>query len=72
LSQELKDLHDRMGHELEELERTVQLAHSAWEGARHFPEHQEHFSNSLALNLHSFCELPPTRSRGLLASSRQP
>lgn len=47
MTQELRDLHERIGHEFEELERTVQLAESAWEGARRFPDQQEHFLNSL-------------------------
>lgn len=30
MTQELQDLHERIGHEIEELERTVQLAENAW------------------------------------------
>lgn len=48
------DLADRIGRQLEDVERTVRLAPGAWEGARHFPDQQEHFLSSLALNLHSF------------------
>lgn len=32
----------------------MRLAHAAWDGARRFPDEQEHFLSSLALNLHSF------------------
>ncbi|MFQ5596128.1 MAG: hypothetical protein ACE5HA_18455 [Anaerolineae bacterium] len=32
----------------------MQLAPAAWEGARRFPDQQDHFLNSLALSLHSF------------------
>ena len=39
---------------MEDIERTVRLAPGAWEGARRFPDQQDHFLNSLALSLHSF------------------
>jgi hypothetical protein len=54
LSTELADLNERIGWELEDIERTVRLASDAWEGARCFPDQQRHFLNSLALNLHGF------------------
>jgi hypothetical protein len=54
LSTELWDLHNRIVRELEDIERTVQLASDAWEGAHRFPDQRSHFLNSLALNLHSF------------------
>ena len=54
MSDELRYLHERIGQELEDVERTVQIAPAAWGGARHFPDQQEHFLNSLALTLHSF------------------
>lgn len=47
-------MHDRIGNELEDIERTVRLASDAWEGAGRFPDQQDHFLNSLALALHSF------------------
>ena len=50
----LLDLYTRIGDEVEDIERTVQLTLEADEGARHFPDQQVHFLNSLALNLHSF------------------
>lgn len=48
------DLYTRIGHELNDLEKTVQLALEAWQGAQQFPHQQRHFLNSLALNFHSF------------------
>ena len=54
MKNKLRYLHERIGQELEDLERTVQIAPAAWEGARRFPDQQEHFLNSLALTLHSF------------------
>ena len=54
MSTELLDLDERIGREIEDIERTVQLAADAWECVGSFPEQQEHFLNSLALNLHSF------------------
>jgi hypothetical protein len=54
LSAELRDLDDRIGREIEDIERTVQFAADAWKWAGGFPAQREHFLNSLALNLHSF------------------
>ncbi len=54
MSSELLNLHARIGHELKDIEQTVQLALDAWEGTRRFPDQQSHFLNSVALNLHSF------------------
>jgi len=54
LSTELYDLDDRIGREIEDIERTVRLAAEAWKCAGGFPAQREHFLNSLALNLHSF------------------
>lgn len=54
MSTELVDLDDRIGREIEDIERTVRLAAEAWECAGGFPAQREHFLNSLALNLHSF------------------
>jgi hypothetical protein len=54
LSTELADLNERIGQELEDIERTVRLAPEAWEGVNCFPDQQRHFLNSLALNLHGF------------------
>jgi len=50
----LGDLDERIGREIEDIERTVQLAVDAWECAEGFPAQQGHFLNSLALSLHSF------------------
>jgi hypothetical protein len=50
----LLDLYTRIRDEVEDIERTVQLTLEAGERARHFPDQQVHFLNSLALNLHSF------------------
>lgn len=54
MSIDLTDLNERIGRELEDIERTLRLAPDAWEGARRFPDQQRHFLNSLALNLHGF------------------
>ncbi len=54
MNPELIALHKRIKAELEDIERSVISAQSAWEGARRFPDQQDHFLNSLALNLHSF------------------
>lgn len=54
LSSELLDLCRLIKSELNDIERSVQLAHRAWEGVRRFTEEQDHFMSSLALNLHSF------------------
>jgi hypothetical protein len=54
LNADLRTLHDRIERECQELERTVQIASAAWEGANRFPNQQTHFLNSLALSLHSF------------------
>jgi len=54
LNTDLQTLYDRIGRELEDIERTVELASAAWENARRYPNLQDHFLNSLALSLHSF------------------
>jgi hypothetical protein len=54
LNSQILDLLGRIEVELEEIERAVRSAHGAWEGALRFPEQQDHFLNSLTLNLHGF------------------
>ncbi len=54
MSTGLRDLDERIGREIEDVERTARVAADAWECAGGFPAHQEHFLNSLALSLHSF------------------
>jgi len=36
------------------IEKTVQLIRSAWEGVNEFPDQQSHYISSTALSLHSF------------------
>jgi hypothetical protein len=54
LSTDLQNLDDRIGREIEDIERTFRFAADAWESAEGFPSQRVHFLNSLALNLHSF------------------
>ena len=54
MSSNLRTLQQRIERELEDIERTVQLADTAWEGTRCFPDQRAHFLNSFALSLHSF------------------
>ena len=54
MSLNLRTLQERIAHECNDIESTVQIALAAWEGARRFPDQQAHFLNSLALSLHGF------------------
>lgn len=48
------DIHKLVESEMHDVERSVRLAKAAWEGAIRYPDQQDHFLSSLALNLHSF------------------
>lgn len=54
MKQELLALKERIETELADIERTAQRAQEAWKGANRFPEQQEYYLDSVALNLHSF------------------
>ncbi len=54
MSPNLRTLQERITRERNDIERTVQVALAAWEGARRYPDEQAHFLNSLALSLHGF------------------
>jgi len=51
---ELLALKGRIETEVQNIERTVQRAQEAWEGANRFPNQQDFYLDSIALNLHSF------------------
>jgi len=52
--QELLAIKERIEAELRDIERTVQRAQDAWEGANWFLDQQDYYFDSVALNLHSF------------------
>lgn len=54
MRQDLLALKERIETELCNIEQTVQRAQSAWENANQFPDQQEYYLDSVALNLHSF------------------
>ena len=54
MRKDLLDLRKRIESELCSVRRTAQRALDAWEGAHRFPEQQDYYVDSIALNLHSF------------------
>ena len=54
VNKKLLILKERIEMELGNIEETVQQAQDAWKEAKHFPDQQRHYLNSIALNLHSF------------------
>lgn len=50
----INTLKERIEVELRDIERAVQRAEGAWEGATRLPEQRDYYFDSLALNLHSF------------------
>lgn len=54
MKEELLALKERIEAELSDIERTVQRAQGAWEGTNRFPDQQNYYFDSVALNLHSF------------------
>lgn len=54
MNERLLYLKDRIEIELRNIEKSVQQSQNAWDYAKLFPGHQEHYFNSVAMNLHSF------------------
>jgi len=54
VKEELLALKGRIETELRNIERTVQRAQGAWEGANRYPNQQDYHIDSVALNIHSF------------------
>lgn len=50
---ELTALRKRIEAELRDIGRTVQRAQGAWDAAKRFPDQQDYYFDSVALNLHS-------------------
>ena len=54
MKDKLLAIKDRIEIELLYIQQTAQRAQGAWEGASQFPEQQDYYLDSVALNLHSF------------------